>query len=77
MSVRKQLQQYLGPENTTLSGSVVKVNSNSILAATSIGVKEFQVTNPSALRIGDKIRFRGGVYLGKIPPINSVPVYTV
>jgi hypothetical protein len=77
MSTRKAFSDYLSKSQKIESGQVIRVGADTILTSTPNGVKEFAVGSTVGIRVNDRVRFKGDLYLGRIKANPQSKVYTV
>lgn len=77
MSNRTNLFKFLTGNQKIETGVIVRVGDDSILTATSKGLKEFPLQSTAGLRESDKVRFKGDLYLGKLRTNPQSKVYSV
>lgn len=77
MTIRKQLQAMIMLPDAVMRGTVDEITEKSIFVSSPVGRKEFQVVNPSTFKDGDKVKFQGNTYLGRIPPELESTIYVV
>ena len=71
------LQQLLSPTVAVYQGTVVAINLDNLSLSSPSGPKQFKVANPGTYRVGDKVRFQGDVFLGKVADEAKVASYSV
>jgi len=60
------LQRLLTSTQMIRQGTVTGVTLDVVSLASPDGPKNFKVVNPGTYRTGDKVRFQGDVFLGKV-----------
>jgi hypothetical protein len=77
MSIKAQISAVISREEPIQKGGVTAVTDNSIFVSSTKGLKEFQVENPSAYKVGDIVKFQGPNFLGRIPSDLTTKIYVV
>lgn len=77
MTLKAQISAMVTKPTPVLKGTVTSVSEQSIFVSSPVGLKEFQVDNPSAYKVGDSVKFQGNTYLGRIPSNLTSTSYVV
>jgi hypothetical protein len=71
------LQKLLVPRNDVLQGTVTGVGLDSVSLSSPSGPKTFKVANSGSYRLGDKVRFQGELFIGRVTDELNIPHYSV
>ena len=71
------LQKLLATPQTVRQGTVVGVLLDVVSISSPFGMKSFRVANPGTYQTGDRVRFQGEVFLGKMADEAGIPQYSV
>lgn len=76
--ILSDLRRLVTRSSPISTGSIVAVNGQVlIVSASEVGERSFHTPNPGAFAVGDRVRFQGDVFLGKIKSDSAVPTFSV
>lgn len=77
MSTTSKLRDLVRTFEKVESGVVVQVTDGTVVVSGSRGLKQFPTSVATGLLRGDRVRFKGDVYLGEIRNNQQSKVYEV
>jgi|PlaIllAssembly_1097288.scaffolds.fasta_scaffold47349_2 hypothetical protein len=75
--IMNDLRKLIVPRNDIRQGTVTGVNGDVVSISSPNGPRNFKVPNPGSYVAGNKVRYQGELFIGKVTEESSLPHYSV
>jgi hypothetical protein len=71
------LQGLIVPKSDVWQGTITGIAQDVITISSPNGVRNFKVANPGSFNVGNKVRYQGNLFLGRVTDEAGIPHFSV